>query len=125
MKRDHCGKLRYWDWRGKETFVQNLVPYLCHHMQTNPDSAVEIHWIVSKGHNRRCNRQNVHNSIRLFDVRQVLRMPEEKKKEEPIYERLEPKECLIISKSEKELLVACNEDGEVKVKRVQLPPKEE
>lgn len=52
-------------------------------------------------------------------------MPEKKKKEVPVYERLGPKECLIISKSEKELLVACNEDGKVEVKRVPLPPKED
>ena len=48
-------------------------------------------------------------------------MPEKKKKEEPVYERLGPNDCLIISKSDKELLVACNEDGKLKVKKVPIP----
>jgi len=50
-------------------------------------------------------------------------MPEER--EEYVYERLEPKECLIISKTEKDLLVACNEDGNLVLKRIPLPEKEE
>lgn len=86
---------------------------------------VETHGTLSKGLNSHCNRQNIHNSLRLSDIGEVLRMPEKKKKEVPVYERLGPKECLIISKSEKELLVACNEDGKVEVKRVPLPPKED
>ncbi len=45
------------------------------------------------------------------------------KEEEPIFERLGPKECLIISRTDKELIVACNEDGEIKVKRIPIPEK--
>lgn len=45
-------------------------------------------------------------------------------KEIPIYERLAPKECLIISKTSKELIVACNVEGEIKVKRVPIPQEE-
>lgn len=45
-------------------------------------------------------------------------------KEVPIYERLAPNECLIISKTSKELIVACNVGGEIKVKRVPIPQEE-
>ncbi len=43
------------------------------------------------------------------------------RKAEPVYERLGPKECLILERTEEELLVACNEEGKVVVKRVKLP----
>ena len=51
-----------------------------------------------------------------------IRMQE--RREEPIYERLQPKECLIISKSDKDVLVACNVDGEIKLKRIPIPAAE-
>jgi len=44
-----------------------------------------------------------------------------KKKDEPVYETLEPNSCMIISKSSKDVLVACNEKGQVKLKRVKIP----
>lgn len=44
-----------------------------------------------------------------------------KRKEEPVYEKLEPNSCMIISKSTKDVLVACNEKGRVKLKRVKIP----
>jgi|APFre7841882654_1041346.scaffolds.fasta_scaffold105020_2 hypothetical protein len=39
----------------------------------------------------------------------------------PVYEKLEPGSCYIISKSKKDLLVACNREGNVEVKRVPIP----
>ena len=45
--------------------------------------------------------------------------------EEYVYERLGLKECLIISKTKKDALVACNEDGNIVFKRIQFPKKEE
>jgi hypothetical protein len=49
----------------------------------------------------------------------------EKKKEEPVYEKLEPNACMIISRDDKGVLVACNKDGDVKLKRVLYPTSEE
>ncbi len=43
-----------------------------------------------------------------------------KEKEEPIYEKLEPGSCMIISKSGKEFTYACNKNGEIKLKKVKL-----
>ena len=43
------------------------------------------------------------------------------KKEEPIYERLDPNQCLIISKTDTEVLFACNKDGKIEVQRVKIP----
>lgn len=55
-----------------------------------------------------------------------MKMPKERqKKEEYVYERLGLKECLIISRTKEDVLVACNEDGNVKIKRITLPKKEE
>jgi len=48
-------------------------------------------------------------------------MTEKSKKAEPVYERLGPKECLILERTEEELLVACNDEGKVVVRRVKLP----
>ncbi len=45
----------------------------------------------------------------------------ENRREEPIYEKLNPKECMIISRDAKGVLVACNEDGDIKLKRVLYP----
>jgi hypothetical protein len=39
----------------------------------------------------------------------------------PVYEKLDPGSCYILSKTEKDLLVACNIDGKVEVKRVPIP----
>lgn len=47
----------------------------------------------------------------------------QKARTEPIYEKLGPNECLIISRDTKGILVACNEDGKVTLKRV-TPQKE-
>ena len=49
----------------------------------------------------------------------------EKKEEEPIYEKLEPNACMIISRDDKGVLVACNKDGDVKLQRVPYPTSEE
>lgn len=55
-----------------------------------------------------------------------MKMPKERqKKEEYMYERLGLKECLLISRTKEDVLVACNEDGNVKIKRIALPKKEE
>ena len=43
---------------------------------------------------------------------------------EPIYERLGPGECLILERTDEELLVACNDEGQVVVKKVPLPGRE-
>ena len=45
--------------------------------------------------------------------------------EEPIYELLDKYECLIISKNEEGLLVACNAGGIVELQRVKYPKEEE
>ncbi len=52
-------------------------------------------------------------------------MAEDKKKEMPVYEHLAPNECMIISKTDKDILVACNSEGDIKVKRVPLPKRED
>jgi ribosomal protein L22 len=44
--------------------------------------------------------------------------------EEPIYEVLDKYECLIISKNEEGLLVACNTGGIVELERVKYPKEE-
>ena len=49
----------------------------------------------------------------------------EKRSEEPVYEKLTPNECMIISRDAKGLLVACNEDGDIKLKRVPYPTPED
>ena len=49
----------------------------------------------------------------------------ENRREEPVYEKLTPKECMIISRDAKGLLVACNEDGDIKLKRVPYPTPED
>ena len=38
-----------------------------------------------------------------------------------IYERLAPGECLIISRDEKGILVACNKNGELEIKKIPYP----
>jgi len=43
-----------------------------------------------------------------------------KEKEEPIYERLEAGECLIISRNKEGLLVAFNDNGKVKIRRIPI-----
>lgn len=55
-----------------------------------------------------------------------MKMPKVRRtKEEYVYERLGLKECLIISKTKKDALVACNEDGNIRFKRIEFPKKEE
>lgn len=44
-------------------------------------------------------------------------------KEEPIYEKLGPKEVLIISKEKNCITIAVNEDGKVRLKKVCLTEK--
>ena len=44
-----------------------------------------------------------------------------RKKEEPIYEKLEPNECLIISKTDSDVLFACNKDGKIELQRAKIP----
>lgn len=51
-------------------------------------------------------------------------MSEKEKKEIPIYEKIAPNECLIISRDEDGILVACNKNGEIDIKRVSYPKKE-
>lgn len=43
------------------------------------------------------------------------------KKETPIYERLAKGECLVIMRDEDGVLVACNKDGDVALKRIPYP----
>ncbi|MCK4736068.1 MAG: hypothetical protein KAT65_26670 [Methanophagales archaeon] len=49
----------------------------------------------------------------------------EKKKEEPVYETLEQNACMIISRDDKGILVACNKEGDIKLKRILYPASEE
>jgi len=51
-------------------------------------------------------------------------MSKEKKSEAPIYEKLDPNSCLIISRTSDDVLVACNKDGEITLKRIPIPKKE-
>jgi hypothetical protein len=44
-----------------------------------------------------------------------------RRKVEPVYEKLEPDSCMIISKSSKDVLIACNKKGEVTIKRLKIP----
>ena len=48
-------------------------------------------------------------------------MVERNKEEEPIYEKLSPNECMIISRDAKGILIACNKDGDIQLKRVSYP----
>lgn len=48
----------------------------------------------------------------------------ERKREEPIYEKLRPNECMIVSKDDDGILVACNKDGYIKLKRIPYPRQE-
>ncbi|MEW6619905.1 MAG: hypothetical protein AB1422_11320 [bacterium] len=50
---------------------------------------------------------------------------EEKRKEEPIYERLGPDECFILNKNDEGILVVCNKGGKPKIQRITIPPKSE
>lgn len=52
---------------------------------------------------------------------QMARKRTPRKKEEPIYEKLEPNSCMIISKNTRNVLFACNEEGKIKLKRVKIP----
>lgn len=52
-------------------------------------------------------------------------MAERNEEEEPIYERLSPNECLIISRDNKGILVVCNKDGDIEVKRISYPIQKE
>lgn len=49
----------------------------------------------------------------------------EKKKEEPIYEKLSLNECMVLSRDDDGILVACNEKGNVTLKRVPYPTSKE
>jgi hypothetical protein len=53
--------------------------------------------------------------------RGVIKMVERNKEEEPIYEKLSPNECMIISRDDKGILIACNKDGDIELKRVSYP----
>ena len=55
----------------------------------------------------------------------MAKMAEKEKKEVPIYEKIGPDECLIISRDEKGILIACNKGGEIDIKRVSYPKEEE
>ncbi len=48
-------------------------------------------------------------------------MAKKAQRPEPVYERLGPNECLILERTDEDLLVACNEDGKVVVKKVKIP----
>jgi hypothetical protein len=45
----------------------------------------------------------------------------EKRKEEPIYEKLGLDECMLLSRDDEGVLFACNEKGNVILKRVPYP----
>ena len=47
------------------------------------------------------------------------------KKEIPIYERLADGECLVILRDEDGILVACNKKGDIALRRVPYPKREE
>jgi len=50
-----------------------------------------------------------------------MSVQEARPKRAAVYERLGPKECLILERTESDLLVACNENGKVIVKKVPIP----
>jgi len=41
--------------------------------------------------------------------------------DEPIYEKISQGECMIISKGKDGVLVACNKNGDIELKRVKYP----
>lgn len=43
------------------------------------------------------------------------------KKEGPIYEKLEPDQCLILEREADEIVYACNEKGKITVRRARIP----
>lgn len=43
----------------------------------------------------------------------------------PIYEKISPGECLIISRDEKSILVACNNNGTIELNRISYPKSED
>jgi len=42
---------------------------------------------------------------------------------EPIYEKLGPKECMIISRDSEGILYACNKNGKLEIKKIPYPSK--
>jgi len=42
----------------------------------------------------------------------------------PIYEKIAPGECLIISRNKNSILVACNKDGDIEINRISYPTSE-
>ena len=51
----------------------------------------------------------------------VEKTSKKKEREEPIYEKLDPNSCLIISKTENEVIYACNKDGQIVINRATIP----
>lgn len=43
----------------------------------------------------------------------------------PICEKISPRECLIISRDDKSILVACNNNGTIELNRISYPKSEE
>ena len=60
--------------------------------------------------------------IKINELVQAINNLRCQEKEEPIYEALNPCDCLIISKNEEGILVACNDEkGKVHLERVPYP----
>jgi hypothetical protein len=80
---------------------------------------------ILKKKNSSCEYKDLYISVIYYNLDMEENNMIEKKKEEPVYEKLEPNACMIISRDDKGVLVACNKDGDVKLKRVLYPTSEE
>ena len=54
-----------------------------------------------------------------------IKISKKEKNEIPIYEKIGPGECLIISRTDKNIIVACNKNGEIEVKKISYPKEED
>ncbi len=48
-------------------------------------------------------------------------MTKENNEEIPIYEKIAPGECLIVSRNKDSVLVVCNKNGKIEIERISYP----
>lgn len=48
-------------------------------------------------------------------------MSKENNEDIPIYEKIAPGECLIVSRDKDSILVVCNKDGKIEIDRISYP----
>lgn len=81
------------------------------------------YWYLKKSTNNMPIDEMVNNAIDDVSLATARKLEPIIKEEEsqPVYEKLGVNDCLIINKTESDLLVVCNEDGKPKVKRLSIP----